>query len=256
MINKVVVSAAGRGTRMLHLGKQKPKHLIKINGRPFLYYLLKNLKEAGFNEIIMVIGYKKELMENFLKEFNKTFNITIVNQFKKLGNKSRTTFSGGKVVRDKYGTACPIECVKDIIKRDESFIYVMGDNLYSAKDLKKFFIDDEFIYISGLKHSHPEKYGVLIRNGEDYLERIIEKPTTYVGDLINTGLYKFTPAVFKKIPLISKSPRGEYEITDVINLLAKEKRVKIKEIEDYWLDFGKPDDVQTIEEFLNNNNQG
>ena len=239
MINKVVVSAAGRGARMLHLGKQKPKHLIKINDKPFLYYLLKNLKEAGFSETIMVIGYKKEIMKNFLKTFNGQFNITIVNQFDKLGNK--------------YGTACPIECVKDIIKRDESFIYVMGDNLYSVKDLKKFFIDDKFNYISGLRHPRPRNYGVLIRDGEDYLEKIIEKPTTFVGNLINTGLYKFTPAVFKKIPLISKSPRGEYEITDVINLLAKEKRVKIKEIEDYWLDFGKPEDVQTIEEFLNNN---
>jgi len=93
----------------------------------------------------------------------------------------------------------------------------------------------------------------LIRNGEDYLEKIIEKPTTYVGDLINTGLYKFTPSVFKRLPRISKSIRGEFEITDVINLLAKEKRVKIREIEDYWLDFGRPEDVQTISEFLNNN---
>ena len=239
MLSKVVVSAAGRGTRMLHLGKQKPKHLIEVNGRPFLYYLLNNLKQAGFSEIIMVIGYKKEIMKNFLKKFNGTFNITIVNQFDRLGNR--------------YGTACPIECIKDIIKRDESFVSVCGDNLYSVNDLKKMFIDDEFTYIAGLKHPDSNKYGVLIRNGEDYLEKIIEKPTTYVGDLINTGLYKFTPSVFKRLPRISKSIRGEFEITDVINLLAKEKRVKIREIEDYWLDFGRPEDVQTISEFLNNN---
>jgi NDP-sugar pyrophosphorylase family protein len=238
MINKVVVAAAGRGTRMLELGKDKPKHLIEINGKPFLYYLLKNLKEAGFTEVIMVIGYKKEIMEKFLSAYDGEFKITIVNQFEKLG--------------EKYGTLCPVECVKDIIKRDESFILVMGDNLYSVGDLKKFFIDDDFNYISGLKHTCPQKYGVLIRDGEDYLEKIIEKPTTYVGDLINTAMYKLTPAIFKKLPLVKKSSRGEYEITDAINLLAREKRVKIKEISDYWLDFGKPEDVQTIEEFLNN----
>ncbi|PIT90603.1 MAG: hypothetical protein COU22_01230 [Candidatus Komeilibacteria bacterium CG10_big_fil_rev_8_21_14_0_10_41_13] len=240
MLNKVVVSAAGRGTRMLHLSKQKPKHLIEINGRPFLYYLLKNLKEAGFEEVIMVIGYKKEVMENFLADYKDKFKMTIVNQFDLLG--------------DKYGTACPIEAVKNIIGRDESFISICGDNLYSVPDLKKFFIDDEFSYIAGLKHPEPNKYGVLIRNGEDYLDKIIEKPTTYVGDLINTGLYKFTPSVFKQLPLISKSSRGEYELTDVINLLAQEKKVKIREIEDYWLDFGKPEDVQTLEQFLNNQN--
>ncbi len=239
MINKVVVAAAGRGTRMLHLSQEKPKHLIEINGHPFLYYLLKNLKEAGFIEAVMVIGYKKEIMEKFLRTYDGEFKITIVNQFDILG--------------DKYGTLCPVEVVKDIIRKDESFITVYGDNLYSVKDLKKFFIDDDFNYISGLRHPEPQKYGVLIRDGEDYLDKIIEKPTTFVGNLINTGLYKFTPSIFKKLPLISKSSRGEFELTDAINLLAKEKRVKIKEIEDFWLDFGKPEDVQTIGEFLNNN---
>jgi len=240
MISKVVVAAAGRGTRMLHLGKEKPKHLIEVNGKPFLYYLLNNLMLAGFTEIIMIIGYKKEIMEDFLKNYNDNFNLTIINQSEKLGDK-------------KYGTICPVECVKDVIRHDESFMMVMGDNLYSVNDLKKFFIDDEFNYISGLKHPEPQNYGVLIRNGEDYLETIIEKPTTYIGDLINTGLYKFTPSIFKKLPQIEKSSRGEYELTDAIDLLAKEKRVKIKEIEDYWLDFGKPEDVETISNFLKHN---
>ena len=97
MIKKVLISAAGRGSRMLDLSKDKPKHLIEINNKPFLYYLLSNLKEAGFEEIIMVVGYKKEFMEEFLAEYKDTFNITLVNQFDILGE-------------DRYGTACPLEC--------------------------------------------------------------------------------------------------------------------------------------------------
>lgn len=240
MINKVVVAAAGRGTRMLDLSKDKPKHLIEINGHPFLYYLLSNLKAAGFAEVIMVIGYKKEIMKEFLKRYKKEFNITeIINQFDMLG--------------EKYGTICPVECVKDIIAHDESFIMAMGDNLYSVKDLQKLKIDDEYNYVAGLPHAEPRRYGVLVRNGEDYLEKIIEKPENPPSNLINAALYKFTPAIFEKLPLIKKSSRGEYEITDAINMLAKEKLVKIKEISNYWLDFGKPEDVQTIGEFLNNN---
>lgn len=240
MTSKVVVSAAGKGTRMLHLTQDKPKHLLAINNKPFLYYLLNNLNQAGFTEIIMVIGYKKELMEDFLKDYQDKFNLKIINQSETLG--------------DKYGTACPIECVKELIKPKESFVSVCGDNLYSVSDLKKFLIDDDFNYISGLKHQEPQRYGVLIKNGADYLEKIIEKPQTYAGDLINTGLYKFTPAVFEKIPLIEKSPRGEYELTDVINLLAQEKEVKIKQLEDYWLDLGRPEDIPVLEEFIRNNN--
>ena len=84
MIKKVLISAAGRGSRMLHLSKDKPKHLIETNGKPFLYYLLNNLKQAGFEEVIMVVGYKKDFMEklnilsakgNLLGKYNETKNL-------------------------------------------------------------------------------------------------------------------------------------------------------------------------------------
>ncbi|MBT4335425.1 hypothetical protein HOD65_03065, partial [bacterium] len=160
-----------------------------------------------------------------------------INQFDELG--------------DKYGTACPIECVKDLIK--ENFISVNGDNLYSVHDLKRMMIDDDFNYIAGIKVQDPQKYGVLIRDGDDYLDSINEKPENYVGNLINTGLFKLTPNVFSKLPDLKKSSRDEYEFTDIITMLAQEKKVKIKEIADYWLDLGKPSDVKKIEYFLNNN---
>jgi bifunctional UDP-N-acetylglucosamine pyrophosphorylase/glucosamine-1-phosphate N-acetyltransferase len=234
MIKKVVISAAGRGTRMLDLSKYRPKHLIEVNGNPFLYYLLSNLKKAGLEEMIMVIGYKKEVMEEFIEKHQGEFNITVVNQFDKLG--------------DKYGTACPIECISDLI--EENFISVNGDNLYSPEDLKKMMVDDDFIYVAGLKHSEPEKYGVLIPDGEDFLEKIIEKPKEPVGDLVNIGLYKFTPDISRAVKRVNLSVRGEYELTDAISFLAQEKKVKIKEANGYWLDFGKPADIETIEKFL------
>lgn len=240
MLKKVLISAAGRGTRMLHLSKDKPKHLIEINNKPFLYYLLNNLKTAGFSDFILVVGYKKELMGDFVKNYQNEFKIQILNQFEILGDK-------------KYGTALPLQCAQEFIG-NENFLAVYGDNLYSENDLRTLNIDDNYNYVAGLNHPQPKKYGVLIRDGEDYLEKIIEKPTTFVGNLINTGLYKFTPEIFTKIPLLDISPRGEYELTDAISMLAKEKKVKIREIKDFWLDFGKPEDVQTISEFLNNNN--
>jgi bifunctional UDP-N-acetylglucosamine pyrophosphorylase/glucosamine-1-phosphate N-acetyltransferase len=62
MITKVVVAAAGQGTRMLQLTKNKSKHLIKVQKKPFLAYLLDNLLKAGYKELILVVGYKQELM--------------------------------------------------------------------------------------------------------------------------------------------------------------------------------------------------
>jgi len=239
MINKVLISAAGRGTRMLDLAKDKPKHLIEANGKPFLYYLLSNLKEAGFKDIVMVVGYKKEFMEEFLGKYKDEFNIKIVNQFDLLGE-------------EKYGTACPIECVKDILS-GESFLSVYGDNLYSVEDLRRFNIDDEYSYVAGLPHESPQNYGVLQVDDYGMLRQVIEKPKEYVGNLINTGLYKFTPEVFAYLDKIDISPRGEYELTDIINLLAAQGKVKALDLKGVWLDFGKPDDVKKVEDYLNNN---
>src|SRR3989339_1571013 len=237
MISKVLIAAAGRGTRMLHLSKDKPKHLIETNGKPFLYYLLSNLKSAGFKEMIMVVGYKKELMDDFFKQYGQEFNLQLVNQFEILGE-------------DRYGTACPLECSQDLL-RGGSFLSVCGDNLYSVEDLKRFNIDDKYCYVAGLPHKQPENYGVLAIDDKGFLKEIVEKPKEPIGNLINTGLYKFPAEVFDYLKKIKVSPRGEYELTSVINLMAKDKKVKALDLKGDWLDFGKPEDIEKVENYLN-----
>lgn len=235
MIKKVVIAAAGQGKRMLHLTKNKSKHLINVFKKPFLAYLLDNVLKAGYSELILVVGYKKERMTEFLKEYK--YNLKVVNQFEILKE-------------EEYGTACPLKCVKKFVGQ-ENFLMIYGDNLYSPRDLKNFNIDDKYNYLAGVFSSTPQKYGVLrLENG--FLKEIVEKPKEEVGNLINTGLYKFTPEIFEKVFQIKVSPRGEYELTDAINLLAKERKVKIKEIEDYWLDFGNPTDIIRFSQFLKN----
>ena len=234
MIKKVVIAAAGQGIRMLHLTRNKSKHLIKVQKKPFLGYLLDNLIKAGYKDLILIVGYKEEATRNFLKKYK--YNIQVINQFKILK-------------KEEYGTLCPLKCVKDIIK--ENFLMVYGDNLYSVKDLKALNIDDNYNYVAGFPHKHPERYGILISDN-GFLKKIIEKPKKYVGSLINTGLYKFTPEIFDKISKVRRSPRGEYELTDAITLLAKEKKVKVKKIKDYWLDFGNPADILKVSRFLKN----
>lgn len=250
MINKVVVAAAGQGTRMKHLTKNKSKHLICVQKKPFLAYLFDNLCRAGYADIILVTGFRSDLVEEFirayLKEspFSRQVKLTIVNQFEILGPKEK-----------EYGTLCPLKCVKDIVGQDQ-FIAVYGDNLYSVKDLKAINLNDSYCYVAGRQEKeHPEKYGILITSN-GFLKEIKEKPQQFVGSLVNTGLYKFTPEVFAKIPQVKLSPRGEYELTDAISLLAREGKVKVKRIEDYWLDFGNPGDILKLNKFLKQQHNG
>jgi len=224
---QAVILAAGLGKRMRPLTEKMPKPLIPVNGKPFLFYLINNLQKAGFNDFVIVASYKIEMIREFLKQYG--FNATVIDQ------------------REPLGTAHAIAAAENFVKGD--FVVAMSDNLYSSEDLKKFAINDGMNYVGVLVHKNPEKYGNIILNG-DFLEKIVEKPAQKVSDLINVGLYKFTPEIFSAIGKIEKSERGEYEITDAISLLCKERKVRVIELKDYWLDMGKPDDVKKIEDFL------
>jgi dTDP-glucose pyrophosphorylase len=253
---KIVISAAGKGTRMLHLAKNKPKHLIQVCGRPFLYYLIRNIKEAGLSDIILVVGHMAEKFEEFLEkgqlkdlfgkitrikkihggkkyQFSKPkYSITLVNQFEILGTK-------------KYGTACPLLAAKKVLGK-ENFISVCGDDLYAAKDMVDLKIKDQYQYLVAIKKKHTERYGEIVFDQNNYLLKIKEKTE---GNFINTALYKFTPEIFKAISRIGLSKRGEYELTDAIDLLAKKRKVKVKVV-DFWLDFGNPADIMRLSKFL------
>lgn len=237
-IRKVVVACAGKGTRMLHLTKNKPKPLIRVHKKPFLAYLLDNLLKAGYKELILVVGYKAEIVEDFIKKYG--YRVEIVNQFKILGEK-------------KYGTACVAECVKNVVGK-ENFLLIYSDNLFSPRDLKSFNTDDNYNYIATRTVENPKKYGVLLTDKNGFLEKIVEKPKKFVGNLVNAGIYKFTPEIFEKISQIKKSTRGEYELTDAVSLLAKEKKVKVKKIQDPWVDFSNPSDIIKCAKFLKNGN--
>lgn len=233
MISKVVISAAGRGTRMKHLSKNKPKHMIQVNGKPFIFYLIENLRKAGLKEIIMVTGYQAEQIEEFAR--THPYPITIINQFAVLGE-------------EEYGTACPIKVVRDIVGK-EQFLSVAGDNYYEVSDIKKMLQEDDYIYVGATHTDTPERYGVFVTEGDRLIE-IREKPQEFVSDLINVSMYKFTPDVFDCVAGLDKSPRGEYEITDAITELARRGKVKVVSLEHYWTDFGNPADIPKLSKFF------
>ena len=94
-----------------------------------------------------------------------------------------------------------------------------------------------------MRHDEPQRFGVLFEeNG--VLKKIVEKPQEFIGDMINVGLYKFTPKIFEAVRKIDVSSRGEYELTDAVSLLAQEGKVKVIQVSDYWMDFGRPEDVE------------
>ncbi len=229
---KVVILAAGLGTRLRPITYQIPKPLIPILGKPFLWYCLENFRTAKFNDFIIVAHYMIDKISAFVKNYKAETGckIEIIDQ----GSPNA-------------GTGHAVLSVKKLV--NENFIVAMSDNLFSPKDLSKFAINDNYIYVGAIRHQNPERYGNLLFNG-NFLKEIVEKPKTKVSDFINAGIYKFTPEIFFALEKIKPSPRGELELTDAITLLCAEKKVKTIFLEDYWLDLSRPEDIQKIEEFL------
>lgn len=227
---KAVIMAAGKGTRMLPLTENAPKVLIEINGKPFLYYILENLKKAGFEEFGIIVGYKKEKFQPFLDKYG--FKATLIDAEPK-------------------GTGYAVMKAKDFCK-DDQFIVLGGDNLFSIEDLQALQNEDDFCYAIGKElNKDLNKYGVFVVK-DDLLVRIEEKPEVPPSNIINIGLYKFTPEIWGALDNIDLSPRGEYELTDAITILAKQNKVKALTLKGYWIDLGCKEDIPKVEEQLKN----
>lgn len=235
MINTIVIPAAGRGTRMKKLAQNKPKHLIKVCGRPFICYSLARITRAGFKRIIIVTGNHSTEFERFAKTDGRKFDLELVDQFKTVG-------------REKYGTARPI-CAVEKTVGSQPFVVVMGDNLYGVNDLKSAAGESRHA-IYGCRMPHPDRYGVLEGDAQGKLLRIHEKKPNPPTNVINAGLYTFYPNIFPAARAVKISPRGEYEITDAIMQLARTDGVALRLCRDPWLDFGRLPDIPRAAKFL------
>ncbi len=213
---------------MLPLTENKPKVLVEVNGKPFLWYVIDHLRKAGFDELGIIVCYKKEKITKFLQTYN--LKATLIEQ------------------KEQSGTGDAVKQARSFAGKDNFLVYY-GDNLISVEDLKSVPMSDVFNYTGGFEVEHPEKYGVLVED-DGFLQEIKEKPKDFVGKMINPGLYKFTPEIFYALDKVNMSLRGEIELTDAVTILAKQKKVKIVPLKDYWLDMGRKEDIPKVEAFL------
>jgi UDP-N-acetylglucosamine diphosphorylase/glucosamine-1-phosphate N-acetyltransferase len=228
---KAVLLAAGKGKRLRPITATRPKPLIPIAGKPLLEHTILSLKEAGINSILLIVGYKQEMIKEYFKDGVENFGVKIdyITQTEHLG------------------TAHAAKNAMDFVGND-NFLLMYGDVLVDGKIFKN--LVDEFRLlkpegiISLIKVKNPEEYGVVKLNNDGFVEKITEKPAKALnlGNLANAGIYIFTPLIFKAIQETKKSTRGEYEFTDSMELLISQFGGKIKGyiLEDFWSDIGLP----------------
>lgn len=243
---KAVVLAAGLGTRMRPLTFTRPKFLLPVAGKPALDHLLSLLKDAGFEEVGMVVGYGRELIQQrYGAGSDYGLKITYILQPELLG------------------TADAVSKVKSFVG-EEDFFVINGDIFADLESLRSFLKSYEHFssnenfaaLLCTVEVDQPEQFGIIETEGEK-VKRIIEKPTSPTATkTANAGIYIFTPEIFEAIKRTPKSERGEYELTTSIQLLIDSgKDVFIHPIK-IWGDLGRPWDLLLANEYFLRNLKG
>jgi len=224
-IKKAVVLAAGEGKRLRPLTYTRPKCMIQLAGKPILQHVLENLNAVGVSEAAIVVKYKKEsIMDYFAKNPVDGMKLSFIEQ------------------GDLYGTAAAFGYAEEFAT--DTFFGVAGDIITEASALRKL-ADGAKGEVTAALHAVEDarEYGTaIVKDGKiSAFEEKVEKPKS---NLANCSLYVFEPTIFKKIKIVKKSSRGEFEIIDLL------KGATAVQISDYWLDMGMPWQLFSANEFL------
>lgn len=222
---KGLILVGGLGTQLRPLTLTKAKPLIDFGNKPQLRHLLELLKHAGVTEVVLAINYRPEIMADFL-ENNDDLGVKI-------------TLSQE---REPLGTAGPLALAKKLLNDGEPF-FVMNCDVaceFNLRALLDFHIAHGKVGTIMVKEvTEPAKYGksVVVPHATGLIDRFVEHGRTFAGNLINAGVYIFSPDIFERISLRPTSMEKE-----VLPSLAAEEQLYCMRLEGYWMNIKKPPD--------------
>ncbi len=222
-----LILSGGKGTRLRPFTYSGAKQLVPIANIPVLHFPVRQLLEAGIDEIGIVVGETEQQIRDAMGDgsaFGAKF--TYIRQTEPLGLAHAVAVS-----RPFLG--------------DRPFLMYLGDNVLLG-GIRAFV--DEFrrtgepaVIVRSVPD--PQAFGVA-EVSDGYLVRMVEKPKEPPTDLAVIGVYAFVPEIFEVIANQRPSARGELEIADAINgLVAAGLRVRAPKTEAYWIDTGKMEDI-------------
>jgi glucose-1-phosphate thymidylyltransferase len=245
---KALILAAGKGTRLRPLTSTIPKHLLPVANKPILFYVLEQIREACITEIGIVISPDtgSDLKEAVADGSRWGSRVTYILQSSPLG------------------LAHAVKCAQDFLA-DSPFLLFLGDNLIQegVKGLVTEFNTNSPDALIVLKEvADPRAFGVAEVDSSGKVIKVVEKPKEPKSNLAVIGAYIFTSSVHQAIAELKPSWRGEFEITDTIQiLLDKGLNVRSHVLQGWWLDTGKKEDLLEanhilMDEYLENDMLG
>jgi len=234
-VRAAVVLAAGEGTRLRPLTRNRPKPMLPAADRPILEHVFDALIGAGVERLHVVVGYKRDRVQDY---FGPTYRNVPINY----------------VVQDKQlGSGHALQQTRRAVASEDGFLVVNGDQVVEQRMvedvLDAFEDDDASAMLAVTERSDVSHYGAVVTEGDRVVE-LVEKPDTGEYRLLNAGVYAFDASIFDAI---DETPRvqGELALTDTLTrLIDADVPVCGVTTEGLWVDATYPWDLLDVSQEL------
>lgn len=221
---QAIILAAGEGSRMRPLTRNRPKVMLPVAGRPLLEEIILRAASAGVDRFVVVVGYRKDAIIERLRD-GSSLGVQI----------------DYAVQKEQLGTADALAAAREL--SDGRFIVMNGDVLSDVKAIRSM-VKSEGLAAAGFIVKEPKRYGVfMVRDG--IVSKVIEKSENPPSNLANAGIYLLDSDIFPILEGVTASVRGEIELTDALNVVAAKREVHLVELEN-WHEVGRPWDLLEV----------
>ena len=228
-IDRAVILAAGKGTRMGSMTHETPKPLLSIQGRPMLEHILERLASAGIERFLIVTGFHHELIEQHFRNWPQPIEFRIQDPVNGTG-------SAAQLGKD-FADAQPfLLSYADILCDAAEYTRcaeVLRQNRGAAAVVAVKEVDDPW-------------QGAAVYEQDGRIRSIVEKPPkgTSKTHWNSAGFYAFGPVLFEYLERLQPSARNEYELTSALEMMIEDGlELRISPILGAWRDVGRPEDL-------------
>ncbi|RLF46109.1 MAG: UTP--glucose-1-phosphate uridylyltransferase [Thermoplasmata archaeon] len=238
---KAIIPAAGLGTRFLPMTKNSPKEMLPIIDKPAIQYVVEEAVNSGIDDIVIVTGRGKEVIENHFDIAYELEKILEERNDKEKLEEVRKISEIAEIfyVRQKMplGLGHAIYVAKKHID-NETFAVLLGDDIIVAeepctKQIMKAYerYDASIIAVQEVDKKDVTKYGIIeceeVDDGVYKIKNLVEKPNIQEApsNLAVMGRYILTPSIFGCIEKTKPGKNNEIQLTDALNLLLEKEDI-------------------------------